>query len=347
MNDYYVSGLRKERDDAAGGDGKAGRLAFSTEGTYKDYTLTNEVASTAFVFGNPTMGYIDIWGFIADNSLNGRFDYIDSRGLYTPTTKGEAEGTPDVITNQERYLPPMHAIVISTTEGTSKTVRVNTNRIVTSPNQVVRPLAPAPHRNGIGLSKGIMTVTAMNPASPRCTSRLLIGQGYHAEVLDGEDAVLTTINIDHYTNTSAPATPFNIYAAEGSYGLSIDLRDQVLNIPVSFYMSNLPFEPVTQLWFTGVNNIEGELVLYDALTDTERTILDGICLKIPTPEVSHEARYYIRRRGYTPGDPTSPVATAIDQSIEENNPAIKVIRDGHVYILRDGHVYTMFGQIIY
>jgi hypothetical protein len=192
-----------------------------------------------------------------------------------------------------------------------------------------------------------MTVTAMNPASPRCTSRLLIGQGYHAEVLDGEDAVLTTINIDHYTNTSAPATPFNIYAAEGEYGLSIDLRDQVLNIPVSFYMSNLPFEPVTQLWFTGVNNIEGELVLYDALTDTERTILDGICLKIPTPEVSHEARYYIRRRGYTPGDPTSPVATAIDQSIEESTPAIKVIRDGHVYILRDGHVYTMFGQIIY
>lgn len=347
MNDYYVSGLRKERDDAAGGDGKAGRLAFSTDGTYKDYTLTNEVASTAYVFGNPTMGYIDIWGFIADNGLNERFDYIDPSGVYTPTTKGEAEGTPDVITNQGRYLPPMHAIVISTTEGTSKTVRVNTNRIVTSPDQVVRPLAPAPHRNGIGLNKGIMTVTAMNPASPRCTSRLLIGQGYHAEVLDGEDAVLTTINIDHYTNTSAPATPFNIYAAEGSYGLSIDLRDQVLNIPVSFYMSNLPFEPVTQLWFTGVNNIEGELVLYDALTDTERTILDGICLKIPTPEVSHEARYYIRRRGYTPGDPTSPVATAIDQSIEENNPAIKVIRDGHVYILRDGHVYTMFGQIIY
>ena len=350
MNDYYVSGLRAERDAAAGGEGKAGRLAFSTDGTYKEYTLTNEVASTAFVFGNPTMGYIDIWGFIADNGLNENFDFIDPSGLYTPTTKAEAEKTPespDVITNPKRYLPPMHAIVISTTEGTSKIVRVNTNRIVTSPDQVVRPLAPAPHRNGIGLNKGIMTVTAMNPASPRCTSRLLIGQGYHAEVLDGEDAVLTTINIDHYTNTSAPATPFNIYAAEGSYGLSIDLRDQVLNIPVSFYMSNLPFEPVTQLWFTGVNNIEGELVLYDALTDTERTILDGICLKIPTPEVSHEARYYIRRRGYTPGDPTSPVATAIDQSIDESNPAIKVIRDGHVYILRDGHVYTMFGQIIY
>ena len=347
MNDFYVSGLRAERDKAAGGDGKAGRLAFSTDGTYKDYTLTNEVASTAYVFGNPTMGYIDIWGFIADNGLNESFDYISASGLYTPTTKSYAEKTSDVITNPERYLPPMHAIVISTTEGTSKTVRVNTNRIVTSPNQVVRPLAPAPHRNGIGLNKGIMTVTAMNPASPRCTSRLLIGQGYHAEVLNGEDAVLTTINIDHYTNTSAPATPFNIYAAEGSYGLSIDLRDQVLNIPISFYMSNLPFEPVTQLWFTGVNNIEGELVLYDALTDTERTILDGICLKIPTPEVSHEARYYIRRRGYTPGDPTSPVATAIDQSIDENNPAIKVIRDGHVYILRDGHVYTMFGQIIY
>ena len=344
--DAYESGLRTKRGDAASdaGAAAAGKLAFAPTGTSQDYTLSNEVAANQFVFGNPSMGYIDIWGFIADNGLNESFDYIDPSSVYTQTTKDAAEGTPDTITNPERYLPPMHAIVIYTTAGTSKTVRVNTNRIVTSPNQVVRPLAPAPHRNGIGLNKGIMTVTAMNPASPRCTSRLLIGQGYHSAILNGEDAILTTINIDHYTNTSAPATPFNIYAAEGSYGLSIDLRDQVLNIPISFYMSNLPFEPVTQLWFTGVNNIEGELVLYDALTDTERTILDGICLKIPTPEVSHEARYYIRRRGFDPSEPSNPVATTVEPAETESDPANKIIHNGHVYILRNGHVYTMFGQ---
>jgi hypothetical protein len=242
----------------------------------------------------------------------------------------------------------MHAIVVSTTEGTEKTIRLNTNRIVTSPDQVVRPLpvpAPAPQRNGSAVvSKGIMTVTATNPVSARCISRLRIGQGYHSAILDGEDAILTTVNIDHYTNTSAPATPFNIYATEGDYGLSIDLRDEVVNVPISFYMSNLPYDEVTQLWFTGVNNIDGELVLYDALTGTERTILDGICLNIPTPATSHEKRFYIRRRGYTPGEQTTPVATAIYQSDEESIPAMKVVRDGHVYILRDGQVYTMFGQ---
>jgi len=345
MYSIYVAGLRAERDEAAGGTGKAGKLAFDTDGTYKDYTLTNGAASSSYVFGNPTMGYIDIWGFIADNGLEESFAYMGANNAYTTTTKDAAKATTDVISNPERYLPPMHAIVISTTEGTEKTIRLNTNRIVTSPDQVESPLTPAPRRNGAhGLSKGIMTVTAVNPVSARCISRLRIGQGYHAAIVKGEDAILTTVNIDHYTNTSAPATPFNIYASEGHHGLSINLRDEILNVPISFYMSDLPYEPVTQLWFTGVNNIDGELVLYDALTGTERTILDGICLTIPTPEVSHEKRFYIRRRGYTPGDPTNPVATAIDQSAEESDPAIKVVKDGHVYVLRDGHVYTIFGQ---
>ena len=344
MYDFYEPNLRTMRKTEAGGT--AGLLAFDTDGTYKDYTLTNEVASTAFVFGNPTMGYIDIWGFIADNGLDGSFDYMASNNVYTTISRDAAEAEPEtnVITNPQRYLPPMHAIVISTTSGTSKTVRINTNRIVTSPDQVVRPLAPAPRRSGAsGLSKGIMTVTAVNPVSSRCTSRLLIGQGYHSAVLDGEDAILTTVNINNYTNTSAPATPFNIYATEGDYGLSINLRDEVLNIPISFYMSDLPYDPVTHLWFTGVNNIEGQLVLYDAQTDSERAILDGIRLDIPTPEASHETRYYIRRRGFDPSNPDNP-ATTIEPFGNDGVQAIKIIKDGHVLILREGHVYTLFGQ---
>ncbi|MBR4520029.1 MAG: hypothetical protein IKO63_01275 [Paludibacteraceae bacterium] len=346
MNDFNVPDLRAERDVLAGGTGKAGKLAFDTDGTYKEYTLENDSASTAFVFGNPTMGYIDIWGFIADNSLDGSIAYMASNNEYTTISRAAAEETSDVITNPQRYLPPMHAMVISTTSGTSKTVRINTNRIVTSPSQVVRP-TPAPHRIGAtGLSKGIMTVTAVNPVSSRCTSRLLIGQGYHSAILDGEDALLTTVNINNYTNTSAPATPFNIYAVEGEHGLSINLRDEVLNVPVSFYMSDLPYDPVTHLWFTGVNNIEGQLVLYDALTNSERLILDGIRLDIPTPEASHETRYYIRRRGFDPSNPDLPITTAIQEPYEQDAEAsaIKIIKDGHVLILRDGHIYTMFGQ---
>ena len=189
-----------------------------------------------------------------------------------------------------------------------------------------------------------MTVTAVNPASKRCTSRLLLGQGFNEAIIRGEDATLTTINIDNYSTTSAPATPFNIYASEGSYGLSIDLRDEILNVPISFYMSELPFEPVTHLWFTGVNNITGKLVLYDALTDTERTILDGICLDIETPENSHELRYYIRRSGNGSDNPDNPVATGISSTDITDTQTAKIIKNGHVYIVREGHVYTMFGQ---
>jgi hypothetical protein len=128
------------------------------------------------------------------------------------------------------------------------------------------------------------------------------------------------------------------------------LRDRIVNVPISFYNSNLPYDPVSYLWFTGVNNIDGELVLYDALTDTERPILDGIRLEIETPEVNHETRYFIRRPGYDPNKPIDddeqPIATGVASEEMNDMSTIKLIKDGHVLILRDGHVYTVVGQKI-
>ena len=347
--DIYEDNLRTLRNTHA--NDSAGQLAFQTKGTSKTYTLSKGTSDATFVFGNPTMGYIDIWGFIADNRGEGtaglaeEIRYIDAAGLWRTVTS-ETTGT-DTITNLARYLPPMHAIVVKAgSAGTSKNVTLKSNRIVTHPRQKVR--AGAPRRiSASGRSKGIMTVTATNSASSRCTTRLLLGQGYSDAVQKGEDAILTTVNIDKYSNTSYPATPFNIYAVEEGYGLSIDLLDEVLNVPVSFYMSNLPFDPVTKLWFTGVNSIDGQLVLYDAQTDIERPIIDGICLEIETPENSHEVRYYIRRHGYRPGTATDPVATGFESwGTDEEEQAIKYVQDGVVYILRNGHIYTIFGQKI-
>ncbi|MBO6073997.1 MAG: hypothetical protein J6P74_02535 [Paludibacteraceae bacterium] len=360
VDDLYESGLRAKRAESAGSADKVGKLAFypGKNATSKTYTLTNGTAATSFVFGNPTLGYIDIWGFIADNSslLDEEIGYMDANGTYHEhTEKAVAIAEDNKITTLARYLPPMQAIVLKKKgdAATSLEVTLNTNRIVTNVGDIVRP-APAPDRRSAisnqqsAVRKGIMTVTAVNPASARCTSRLLLGQGFNDAILRGEDAMLTTINIDNYTATSAPATPFNIYALEGSSGLSIDLRSEIVNVPISFYNSDLPFEPDSYLWFTGVNNIDGELVLYDALTGSERLIMDGICLQIETPEISHETRYFIRRRGFNPNNPGGgdQIATGAANTETNGTPTTKLLKDGHVLILRDGHVYSIFGQKI-
>lgn len=348
---YYENKLREKRDEAAG-EGETGKLAFHPDGNHENYSLVNGAASKQFVFGNPTMGYIDIWGFIADNELKEEISYLvpytATSSEYITVTK-ESLGE-DVITNLDRYLPPMHAIVVSLPDEeaatTTRSIQLNTNRVVTKPSQVVRAGAPRRRSPGIQKSQGIMTVTAINPVSTRCTSRLLLGQGFHNEILEGEDALLSTINIDNYSTTNAPATPFNIYASEGGYGLSIDLKDSIVNVPISFYMSDLPYDPVTHLWFTGVNNLDGQLVLYDAQTGSERNIVDGGCLKIETPEQSHQTRYYIRRYGYTPDNPQNDPIPTGNERIDDNDQAVKFIKNGHVLILRNGHVYTIFGQKI-
>ncbi len=344
--DIYEHNLQSIRTANAGGSG-AGELAFHPAGTSQSYTITQEAKSNLFVLGNPTMAYIDIWGFIADNGLNEEIDYMDESGKsskYTTVSKSAAVATTNEITNRQRYLPPMGAIVVKTTPATSLTVTLNTNRVVTSP--VVPPPSPSPRRSISSVrGKGIMTITAINPASSRCTSRLLLGQGYHDALREGEDAILTTVNINRYTATAAPATPFNIYAVEGNYGLSIDLRDSLVNVPISFYMGELPFEPVTHLWFTGVNAIDGALVLYDIITDSERDIIDGCCLDIETPDISHEIRYYIRRKGFKPGS-GSDIATDLPLFDTDGENAVKIIKNGHVLIIRNGHVYSIFGQKI-
>ena len=364
--DLYESGLRAKRAESAGGADKAGKMAFypGKAATSKSYTLSNGTAASNFVFGNPTLGYIDIWGFIADNTLllDAEIGYMNALGEYTTITQA-ALTEPEAITSLSRYLPPMQAIMLKKKgdAATSISVTLNTNRIVTDAAQITRPLPvdpdpdPAPARRSamtndqLPIEKGIMTVTAVNPASPRCVSRLLLGQGFNDEILRGEDALLTTLNIDNYTATSMPSTPFNIYAIEGTNGLCIDLRSEIVNVPLSFYNnSDLPFDTISYLWFTGVNAIDGELVLYDALTDTERPIMDGIYHEIETPEVSHEIRYFIRRPGFNPNDPgeDQPITTGVDQTVNDTSEIYKFIKDGHVLILRDGHVYTVFGQKI-
>ena len=193
-----------------------------------------------------------------------------------------------------------------------------------------------------------MTVTAINPCSPRCTSYLLLGQGYHDAILEGEDAVLTTVNIDAYTTNTNPSTPFNIYAVEQGHGLSIDLRDEIVSIPLSFYMSDMPYDEITHLWFTGVNSIDGLLFLYDAWTDTERPIIDGLYLDIETPQISHQQRYFIRRIApETDDEPEPGTTTGVGSTAGSHyEQAIKFIYNGHVYSALNGHVYTIMGQMI-
>ena len=353
LHDIYEQNLQELRNSAALANGEAGKFAFYPVGDVQGYTLTNDESkvTTLFVFGNPTMGYIDIWGFVADNGLVEEIDYVNASGVYTTVSKSTATETSDVISNQERYLPPMHAMVVKVSAGrASLSLNLYTNRVVTETNQVMpegesEAIARAPQRNA--LRKGIMTVTVKNPVSARCTSRLLLGQGYHADIRDGEDAVLTTLNIDKFSMTNTPTTPFNIYAIEDNCGLSIDLLDSIVNVPISFYMSDLPapYEPVTQIWFTGVNNIDGPLVLYDAMTGTERAIIDGICLHIETPEQSHQQRYYIRRRGFDPEHGSGgEIPTGVEPTEQYEEQAYKIIYNGNVYIIRNGHVFTMMGE---
>ena len=327
---------------------RQGKLAYDKDKN-TGYTITNGVTGTTFVFGNPTMAYIDIWGFIADNAgVAEEFKYFNDEGNdLISVTKATALATANTISQSQRYLAPMRAIVLTASSGLSFSPVLNTNRVVIAP---VDQSSPAPARSQAtsweeDTPAGLMTITAINPVSTRCVSRLILGQGYHNDIRNGEDAVLMTMNIDNFSLTGAPTTPFNIYSVCNHFGMSIDLRHHLTNVPVSFVMSDLPYAPNTTLWFTGVNAISDTIYWYDDLEKTYTRIIDGMSITIPTPAANDERRYYIRNSMSAPSayDDT-PTTIEYTDSVDTEQRVQKIFVNGQIYIIKGKQVYSVLGQ---
>lgn len=265
----------------------SGKLAYAASSSV--YTLRNNTASRTFLFGNPTMAYIDLKKFADANNLTGVFTEL----VPSSSTILELSQSVDGLSNTGNpldYLPPYRAVLLeSNTVGTELDVMVTSDMLGHAPatvrSQSMRRSSPA-----AGASQ--MYISA---STPDYVSRALVAERSGASdwVVKGEDAEL--LLLDGYK------TPFGIYTLSEDKPLVINQINGALELPLCLYVQpESPLVDFVELNFSGSPDFLGQWQLYDAVTGFTVDLYDGCSLQAEMP-ANGAVRYLLRRESQEGG----------------------------------------------
>ena len=229
------------------------RFAFSPDANGDmTLTLTNATSSAYFLFGNPTMAYIDMVQFCADNAavIEPSFQYMEGGTWITRTTATLTEYA-------DRFIAPMQSVLLrSRTEATSLQVVVKSTQLsVYTNNSTTNSAGNSPKfpnhsrtnsENGHYLRNEVMHITAYTPresGSPTpyawaCADVALVefaNNRYEA----GEDVPFISSGIEAgNTNSYSAPSPLNLYTLADDAALMADIRQDLGIIPLGLLASD-------------------------------------------------------------------------------------------------------------
>ena len=286
------------------------RLAYTDDHDQRGMTitLTNKTASEYFLFGNPTMAFVDMHALYLDNKSqwNGVFKTMQS-DLINATT-------PSTMTTATRYLPPMTSALLKVksdaTEEQKKSMTINLLPAHLTLNNMINPAeasdddqagsqpqaAPARRIAGIderpinyeALQSELMTIYAF---TPKGTARTVLATNPAANdyYTSGEDALFTSSGVE---NESYVTTPLNMYTVAEQVPMMADVRQGISNIPLAILAAEGYHTQYMQVAFYLTSNWSRECYFVDHKTGQKIRIMDGLVISVEMPE-NHEQRYYI------------------------------------------------------
>ena len=278
-------------------EGKAHKFAFTAnhEQQYMNIELTNKVASEYFVFGNPTLAFINMHDFLHDNAgvLNHAF-YCIENGTWSASTEHTM--------GDDRFLAPMTSVVLETKDKqklenlsvTLKLTHLTLNNQVTPFSEdnpvVVQFMAPrhSSSSNTRASDSERMTIFAINDyASARTVlATTPIANDYYQQ---GEDALFISSGIE---SNSYVVTPLNMYTVAERVPMMADVRQGISEIPLGILAASNARSEYMQLAFYLSTNWSRECYFCDSKTGQKIRIMDGLVVSVEMPQ-NHEQRYYI------------------------------------------------------
>ena len=269
----------------------SGKFAYSTASS--TYLLENNTSSKTFLFGNPTMAYIDLQKFAAANGLTGVFTEL----LPGASTILELNQSVDGLSNTGNvldYLPPYRAVLLEAkTESMELEVEVNSDMLSHAP-LTTQPMPVKRMRADDGES--LMYISA---STADYVSRALVAERSVASdwVIKGEDAEL--LLLDGYK------TPFGIYTLCEDKSLVINQINGAEEIPLCLYVQpESSMVDYVNLTFNGSSDFLGQWQLYDTASDFAVDLYDGCSLQAEMP-VNGGIRYILRRKSQEGGSSPS------------------------------------------
>ena len=349
-NMYYSSGGNQVPVQRT----NSGKFAFTAthENQQMNITLTNKVASKYFVFGNPTMAYINMAQFLQEHSsvLTGNVYRIDN-GSWTAT----AEQT---MRSNEKYLAPMTSVMLEArAEQTSLNLTLRPS-VLTLNDQVAAqsPVRRVQERRSTSTSDSDLTseILTIYAITPNAHARTLIAT--HPEAYDyyvqSEDALLMTSGVQ---TSSYVTIPLNLYTAAEQVPMMADVRQGVSRIPLSMIVYPEYRTDYMQLAFYLSSNWTRECYIVDSYTGQRIRIMDGLIISVEMPK-DYEERYFIEGpdeylgAGNNQGDGTT---TNLDNATTAE-PMLRAysVETGQLTVsasepIREMKVYSITGQLLY
>jgi hypothetical protein len=305
-----------------GTDNQSHKFAFTAdhESDTMTITLTNQEQTYNFLFGNPTMAYIDMQLFLETNKgvLNPVFHRIEA-STWTAST--------ELTLTQDRYLAPMSSVMLETKDKELlNSIQVNLTASHLTLNNMINTIAdnpsPSPHRliassPSRSLDSEILTIYAL---TPKATARTVLATNPEANdfFLVGEDALFVSSGVENITSVK---TPLNIYTVAEQVPMMADVRQGISRIPLSLLVDAKSRTETMQLAFYLSDNWTRECYLLDSITGQRIRIMDGLVISVEMP-LNHEQRYFIEgpddyNAGTDPGTGDD-TGTAVEQVLTPN-----------------------------
>ncbi len=362
--DYYTNGSPNGTTVKIPIDKDRGKFAYTAthDDQKMEIQLTNNTASEYFLFGNPTMAFVDMHALYLDNKdqWNGEFK--------TMTNNIINAATPATLTPANRYLPPMtSALLKASSEGTGMTIQLLPSHLTL--NNVINPVdevkedeneaqqAPARRIAGIderpvnyeALQSQLMTIYAF---TPKGTARTVLATNPAANdyYTSGEDALFTSSGVE---NESYVTTPLNMYTVAEQVPMMADVRQGISEIPLAILAVDKARAEHMQLAFYLSPNWSRECYFYDSQTGQKIRIMDGLVITVEMPQ-NHEQRYFIEGPDEYLGDSNDDGPTTATNNVTSNSSATLSaysLAQGELYVssnllIRQVKLYDLTGRLI-
>ena len=347
---YTPEGNKSEKFDAVQTENR-NRLAYDGE---MQITLENKVESSSFfLFGNPTMAYINMHDFLHDNEgvLNHTFYRIEG-GAWNAETEHTM--------SENRFLAPMSSVMLETKDKSKETklsVQLSPLHLTLTDQQdpfspenteiTPTPIAQRAKENNATDSEIMTIYSSANGAYARTVlATTPVANDYY---LIGEDALFVSSGIE---SNSYVVTPLNMYTVAEQVPMMADVRQGISQIPLAILAANGYHTKYMQVAFYLTSNWTRTCYFCDSQTGQKIRIMDGLVISVEMP-LNHEQRYYIEGPdeylGSSEGGVTTSTTTPsadLNQKAWAYSPAMGTLVVAANDMFQQVRIYDMAGRLL-
>ena len=266
------------------------KLAFNPTDGVMTITLQNDLTGRQFMFGNPTMAYIDMAAFLKDNA-----DKLAPKYYTINNSTWSAQNLYSIEANDGTgLLAPMRSVMLELNDVNSKKKEIQ----LTLSHEHLNTPAPAADDQPANIPARRLTASADKPqgmtiyattANGQTQCMLFAAPEATDTYLSHEDVLFVSTGVE---TANILTTPINMYTVSSQVPMMIDVRQNIDTVPLSMLVHPDYRTEKVEFAFYLTMNWDKECYFYDAVTGERVRIMDGTIIERPLPQ-NHEQRYYI------------------------------------------------------